>query len=98
VRCRVARRLFGNLNRDLLGPPGDGNVIILSDSDEEEEALEMTATDAAPSAAVKFLTPATSTANADEDPKKMQDDNICDLASGLDTCKSSGGRDEVGSP
>jgi hypothetical protein len=26
-----AQRLFGELNRDLLGPPSDGNVIILSD-------------------------------------------------------------------
>jgi hypothetical protein len=32
----VARRLFGDLNRDVLGPPGDGKIIILSHSDEEE--------------------------------------------------------------
>jgi hypothetical protein len=31
------QRLFGELNRDLLGPPDDSKVIILSDSDEEEE-------------------------------------------------------------
>jgi hypothetical protein len=45
-----ARRLFGELNHMLLGPPGDGNVIILIDSDEEEEAREeVTAdTEAAP--------------------------------------------------
>jgi hypothetical protein len=30
-------RLFGDLNRDVLGPPGDDNIIILSDSDEEED-------------------------------------------------------------
>jgi hypothetical protein len=30
----IARRLFGNLNRAVLGPPGDGKVIILSDFDE----------------------------------------------------------------
>jgi hypothetical protein len=29
------RKLFGDLNCDLLGPPSDGNIIILSDSDEE---------------------------------------------------------------
>jgi hypothetical protein len=33
-----ARKLFGDLNRDILGPPGDGKVIILDDSDEEKEA------------------------------------------------------------
>jgi hypothetical protein len=31
------RRLFRDLNRGVLGPSGDGKVIILSDSDEEEE-------------------------------------------------------------
>jgi hypothetical protein len=31
------KRLFGDLNRDVLGLLGDGKIIILSDSDEEEE-------------------------------------------------------------
>jgi hypothetical protein len=31
--------LFNELNRDLLGPPGDGKVIILSQFDEEEEEV-----------------------------------------------------------
>jgi hypothetical protein len=34
--AEFARRLFGDLNRDVLGPPDNGKVIILSDSDEEE--------------------------------------------------------------
>jgi hypothetical protein len=32
-----ARRLFGDINRNVLGLPNDGKVIILSDSNEEEE-------------------------------------------------------------
>jgi hypothetical protein len=32
-----ARRLFGDLNHDFLGPPDDGKIIIISDFDEEEE-------------------------------------------------------------
>jgi hypothetical protein len=32
------QRLFGELNRTVLGPPGDGKVIIIDDSDEEKEA------------------------------------------------------------
>jgi hypothetical protein len=28
------KRLFGDINRDVLGPPGDGKIIILNDSDE----------------------------------------------------------------
>jgi hypothetical protein len=34
------RRLFGDFNRDVLGPSGDGKIVILSDSDEEEEVRE----------------------------------------------------------
>jgi hypothetical protein len=98
--AEFARRLFGDLNHDLLGPPGDGKKIILNDSDKEEEVREETTNDAfaAPSAVAKSLTPATSTADADEDPGKMQDDNSDDLAPGPDTGKRSGGRDEAGSP
>jgi hypothetical protein len=36
----IARRLFADLNYSLLRPPGDGSVIVLSDSDEEEEVRE----------------------------------------------------------
>jgi hypothetical protein len=59
------RRPFGNLNCDVLGPPGDSKIIILNDSDEEEEVREEKAIDveAAPSFAVR--SPAT-TASADD--------------------------------
>jgi hypothetical protein len=33
------KRLFSDLNRDILRSPGDGKVIILSDSDEKEEEI-----------------------------------------------------------
>jgi hypothetical protein len=32
-----ARKLFGNLNRDILGPPGDGKIIIIGNDDEVQE-------------------------------------------------------------
>jgi hypothetical protein len=35
--AEFARKVFANLNRDVPGPPSDGNIIILSDSDEEEK-------------------------------------------------------------
>jgi hypothetical protein len=98
--AEFARRLFGNLNRDLLGPPDDGKVIVLSDFKEEEEVHEETAADAeaTPSTAVKSLTPTAFAADTDEDPRKIQDDNSDDLSPGPDTGKSSGGGDEVSSP
>jgi hypothetical protein len=36
----LARKLFGDLNRDILGPPGDGKIIVLSDSDDDDETHE----------------------------------------------------------
>jgi hypothetical protein len=35
-----ARKLFGDLNRDILGPPDDGKIIILDNSDDDGEAQE----------------------------------------------------------
>jgi hypothetical protein len=95
-----AKWLFGDLNRDLLGPPDDDKVIILSNSDEEEEAHEKTTADAevVPSAAGKSSTLASFAVDADEDLGKMQDDNSDYLASGQDTGKSSGGGDKANSP
>jgi hypothetical protein len=34
------RKLFGDLNRDILGPPGDGKIIIIDDSDDNDEVQE----------------------------------------------------------
>jgi hypothetical protein len=34
------RKLFGDLNRDILGPPGDSKIIIIDKSDDDDEAQE----------------------------------------------------------
>jgi hypothetical protein len=71
--------LYGELNRDLLGPPGDDKVIILSDSNEEKEevrkeksaAVNPTSTASAGDTSTpveKSSTLAASPANADDDP------------------------------
>jgi hypothetical protein len=40
----LARKLFGDRNHDILGPPGDEKIIILDDSDDDCEAqVEKTA-------------------------------------------------------
>jgi hypothetical protein len=36
--AEFAKKLFGDLNRDILGLPGDGNVIIFDNFNEEKEA------------------------------------------------------------
>jgi hypothetical protein len=70
-------KLFGNLNHALLGPPGDGNIIVLSDSDKEEEAREedVTDVDAAPPSAVKSMALTASAADADNVLEGVQNDN-----------------------
>jgi hypothetical protein len=34
------RKLFGDLNRDILGSPGDDKIIIIDDSDDDDDAQE----------------------------------------------------------
>jgi hypothetical protein len=36
----LARKLFGDLNHGILRPPGDGKIIIIDDSDNDDEAQE----------------------------------------------------------
>jgi hypothetical protein len=61
------RRLFGDLNREVLGPLGDAKIIILSNSDEEEEVREEKAANAetVPSSAARSPASSASTDNAD---------------------------------
>jgi hypothetical protein len=97
----LIKRLFGDLNRDLLRPPDDGKVIIISDSNEkEEEVHEEDATNAevVPCSDVKSSSPTASAADVDDAPEGVQDDSndghTPDRAQG----GRSGGRDEAGSP
>jgi hypothetical protein len=75
-----ARKLFDDLNRDIFGLPGDGKIIVLSDSDDEDEAHKDATVNAEavpPSAANSVDTP-TSAPDADETPDGVQDDNTDD--------------------
>jgi hypothetical protein len=83
----LARKLFGDLNRDILEPPGDGKIIVLTDSDDEDETPEDAAVnaEAAPPSAANSTDSPTSVPDADETPDGVSDDNA-------------DGGDEVGSP
>jgi hypothetical protein len=75
----LARRLFGDLNCAVIGPPGDGKIIILSDSDEEEEEEEVSkektngTEDVATSTAINPAS--TASADADDAPTGVKNDN-----------------------
>jgi hypothetical protein len=81
------RKLFGDLNRDILGPPGDGKIIVISDSDDEDETHEdaVVNTEAAPPSAANSADSPTSASDVDETPVGVSDDNA-------------DGGDEAGSP
>jgi hypothetical protein len=71
-------KLFGDLNHRLLGSPSDGNVIILSDSDENEEMVceeDAADADAAPPSTVMSSAPTISTTDADDASEGVQNDS-----------------------
>jgi hypothetical protein len=96
----LVRRLFGDFNHNILGPPDDGNIIILSDSVEEEEVHEedVVDTEAMPSSATGILASTTSATDTDEALKGRQDDNSDDLAPNQETGDGNNGGDKVISP
>jgi hypothetical protein len=73
----IIRKLFGDLNRDLLGPLSDDSVIILSDSDEEKEVREDDCADVEVMPSSTRISP-TSTADDDDAPDEVQDDSSDD--------------------
>jgi hypothetical protein len=77
--AEFARKFFGDLNRSILRPPGDGNVIILDDSDEEKEVPDEKTggTEHTTTSTAVNLVPTTSSAIGDA-PKGVKNDNSDD--------------------
>jgi hypothetical protein len=96
----IARKLFSDLNRGLLGLPSDDNVILLSDSNEEEEVYEDDCADAeaVPSSIRDSPAPTASVATADNAPDGVQDDSNDSRTPDRVQNASSNGGDESGSP
>jgi hypothetical protein len=44
----IVRKFFGDLNRDIIGPPGDGKIIIIETTIEIESTTAPTSADDAP--------------------------------------------------
>jgi hypothetical protein len=83
----IAGKLFGDLNRDLLGPLGDDNVIVISDSDEGEQEEDHADIDVVPSSLRVPPVPFTSTTDNDGTPDRVQDN-----------CSGGRSNDEAGTP
>jgi hypothetical protein len=90
----LAQRLFGELNRGVLGPPGYGKIIILSDSDEEEVREKTTDTEImAASAAVNPAS--TASADVDDAPVGVKNDNSDDQGPDQEAGGDNGSGDDV---
>jgi hypothetical protein len=77
-----AQMLYGELNRAVLGPPDDGKIIILNDSDEEEVHDEMS-TDIEDAVASVAVNPASAaSADTDDAPAGAKNENSDDQAPG----------------
>jgi hypothetical protein len=81
------RRLFADLNRDVLVSSRDGKIIILSDSNEEKEVREEKAIDVkvAPSSVVRSLTSIASADDADGTYKSNTPDQATSVAAAVET-------------
>jgi hypothetical protein len=92
------QKLYSELNRVVLGPPGDDKIIILSNSDEEEVREEKTTgtEDAAASAAVKPAS--TASANTDNAPAGVKNDNSDDQASDQEAGGDNGSGGDASEP
>jgi hypothetical protein len=78
---KFTRKLFGDLNRDILGPPGDGKIIIIDDSDDDNETQEEGTTDIDPTAVPASAADApagTSVTNSDAQGSKQEVDGGSD--------------------
>jgi hypothetical protein len=76
-----ARKLFGDLNRDILGPPGDGKIIIIVDSDDDDDAQEEGMADINPmavSASAADAPAGAKIANSDDQGSKQEADGVND--------------------
>jgi hypothetical protein len=68
-----AQRLFGEINCAVLGPLGDGKVIVIDDSDEEKEAQEEKTVSTEPMATSAVVNPAsTFSVDTDDDPTRAK--------------------------
>jgi hypothetical protein len=83
----LTRKLFGDLNRDILEPLGDDKIVVLSDSNDEDGTHKDAAVnaEAAPPSAANSADSPTSAPDADDTPDGVPDDNA-------------DGGDEAGSP
>jgi hypothetical protein len=92
------QRLFGELNRAVLGPPDDGKIIVLSDSDEEEVREEKTIDTEGATVSAAVNPASTASADADDAPVGAKNNNSDDQGPNQEAGGDNGSGDDVGEP
>jgi hypothetical protein len=94
------QQLYGELNHDLLGPPGDSKIIILSDSNEGKvEDCEENSTSTEDAAASATINPAsTASTDADDAPSGAKNDNSDDHGPDQEASSGNDSEDDAGEP
>jgi hypothetical protein len=94
------QHLYGELNRALLGPPDDGKIIILNDSDKEKEEVHEEKSTGVEDAATSATVNLASTASTDDAvaPVRAKNDNGDDQGPDQETGGGDDGRDDAGEP
>jgi hypothetical protein len=96
---KLTKKLFGDLNRDILRPPSDGKIIVLDDSDEENEAQEEKNTGIESMAASASTDPTSSApTSADDAPAGAKIDNSDDQGPDQEADGGDSGRCSAGEP
>jgi hypothetical protein len=93
-----AQRLIGVLNRAVLGPLGDGKIIVLSDSDEEEVHEEKTTVTKTVAASTTVNPASTTSADTDDSPVGVKNDNSDDQGPDQEAGSYNGSGDDTGEP
>jgi hypothetical protein len=90
--AELTKKLFADLNCDILGPPGNGKIIVLDDFDEENEAHEEKTAGIESTAASASVDPTSSApTSADDAPAGAKIDNSDDQGSDQEADGDDGG-------
>jgi hypothetical protein len=92
------KKLFGDLNHDILGPPSNDKIIILSDYDEEEEEVRGEKTIGTETVATSAAVNLASTASADDAPTGVKNNNSDDRTPDQEADGDNGSGDDVRLP
>jgi hypothetical protein len=97
--AELIKKLFGDLDRDILMPPGDDKIIVLDDSDDETEAQEEKTASMETSVAPTYADPALSApTNVDDAPVGAKIGNSDDQRLDQEVDGGNDGRGSTGEP